>query len=339
MTFQSGWSVIPQILVRRERWPGGRKRNVVPLVYPGQDVQPDQPVIRLGKQQTIEPRSISQHSSQSPIEETPTTILPGVVKGNTQPNDEVEVLPAGLRGRVVDITSRGGVVIESRAALVQGTFGVGNQVVGILTLWQTSETATSSQALPAGAILVIPGPLNFALLRQAQVSGVVGIVAPSIATHDLEGFIHADITRLLTDIDAEERQARLVPMTILLTEGPGSAEMPASTLNLLSHYQDAIALLSGVTSTALDIHPELIISLPSSEVQGQWNPLQPDPALALGTQVRVCSGEYEGAIGIIVYLFSHQQVFTSGIRARAARLRLEDGKLIVEPLANIERIK
>jgi hypothetical protein len=336
MTYLLGWSIIPQMLVRRERWPGGRKRNVVPLVYPGQDVQPDQPVMRVEKQQTIEPGAELQRPVLPRIEDTPTKILPSAVRGNTQPGGEM--LPAGLRGRVVDITRRGGIVIESRAAIIQGIFGVGNQVAGILTPWPSIETTGRSQAIPAGAILVIPGPLNFAMLRQAQVSGVVGIVAAGIASHDLEGFIHTDLVKLLNSIDAEESQSRLPPLTILLTEGPGTMSMPTSTLNLLNHYQGSIALLSGVTSTASGIYPELIISLPTREMQSQWKPVQPDPTLVSGVQVRVCSGEYEGSIGNIVFLFAHQQVFTSGIRAHAARLRLEDGTLIVIPLANIERI-
>lgn len=336
MTYLLGWSIIPQILVRRERWPGGRKRNVTSLVYPGQDVQPDQPVMRVEKQQTIQPGSALQRPSLPRIEDTPTKILPSVAGENMQPDSEV--LPAGLRGRVVDITRRGGVIIESRAAIVQGTLGVGNQVVGILTLRSSSESTNIQQVIPAGAILVVPGSLNFSMLRQAQVSGVVGIVAASIDIHDLEAFIHADIVKSLNDIDAEESHARLAPLTIMLTEGPGTMAMPASTLNILSHYQGSIALLSGITSTALGLYPELIISLPLSEVQMQWKPVQPDPTLALGVRVRVRSGEYEGSIGIIIYLFSHQQVFTSSIRARAARLRLEDGSLIVVPLANIERI-
>src|SRR5436305_15313061 len=54
MTYQLGWSVIPQILVRRERWPGGYKTKGIPLVHPGQDVLPDQPVLRLERNELVE---------------------------------------------------------------------------------------------------------------------------------------------------------------------------------------------------------------------------------------------------------------------------------------------
>ena len=57
---------------------------------------------------------------------------------------------------------------------------------------------------------------------------------------------------------------------------------------------------------------------------------------------RVCDllerGDHEGAIGTIDYLYSHQQVFSSGILARSARLRLENGSLLTVPLSLIERV-
>ena len=97
-------------------------------------------------------------------------------------------------------------------------------------------------------------------------------------------------------------------------------------------------LLSGVTSVRQGIFPELIISLPAGEAQQNWYPVHPDPALAMGAYVRICGGEYEGTIGEINYLFTHQQIFASGVRARAARLQLEDGSRLVVPMTLIERI-
>ncbi len=291
MTYQLGWSVIPQILVRRERWPGGYKTKGIPLVHPGQDVLPDQPILRLEKNEPVEA------IETVPI---PRLLLPGVIDTLTYPdhssrNGDVslnrqhadETLPAGLRGRVVDIT---------------------------------------------------PGPLNFAMLRQAMISGVVGVIASSISSRDFEGFLRTDLIELIDSVDVELAQAHLPQMTVLLTEGLGTIAMPARTMNLLSHYQGSIALLSGATSVRQGIFPELVISLPAKEVQQNWHPVQPDPILTLGAQVRVCSGDHEGAIGSIDYLYSHEQVFPSGIRARAARLRLEDGSMLTIPLTLVERI-
>lgn len=303
MAYPLGWSVVPQMVIRRERWSGRPNTKSVPLVVPGQEVQPDQPVIRL----------------EAPLG---ARFIPP------------ETIPAGLRGRVIDITRRGGIIIEGRVAVVQGAIGAGYQVAGILTIWQSR----GQQQIPPDALLVIPGPLNFAMLRQAISSGIAGVIASSISSRDLEGFLRTDLLQLLNSIDGEAAQANLPPMTLLLTEGLGTIAMPVHTINLLSQYQGSIALLSGTTSVRQGILPELIISLPIKEAQQNWHPVQPDPTLAIGSQVRVCAGNHEGVVGEINHIFVHQQVFPSGVRSRAVRLRLEDGSMLVVPMTLIERI-
>jgi len=330
VTYPLGWSVITQTVVRRERWPGGQRVKAIPLVQPGQEVLPDQPVLRFA-------RELQQEALQSAARLS----LPSAGTGTnvkempSGASNAAETIPAGLHGQVVSITPRGGVVIESRAAVVQGTLGAGNQVAGILTIWP--GPGRMQHPIPAAAILVVPGPLNFTLLRQAASSGVAGIVASSISLRDLEGFLRTDLIQLIDTENAEQAQMRLPPFTLLLTEGLGGAAMPARILNLLSQYQGAIVLLSGATSTRQRIFPELIISLPINETQ-DWHPLQADPSPTLGALVRVCSGEQEGTTGTIDYLFAYEQTFKSGIRARAVRLRLEDNSLLVVPLTLIERI-
>lgn len=367
MAYPLGWSVVSQMLVRRERWPGGYGMRGMPLVRLGQEVEPNQPVIRLESM-----------SRSNPIPDIPRLSLPSVptvrmpvasdfsnasIQANlsgTPTNSSAygrmyEIIPAGLRGRVVDITPHGGVVIESRAAVIQGALGAGKQVAGILTIWGIGTqfiapnaegrllgtghpyNSRGQQQIPPGAILVIPGPLNFAMLRQAMRSGVAGVVASSISSRDLEAFLRTDLIQLIDSEDADLAQAHLPPLTLLLTEGLGTMAMPARTINLLSQHQDEIVLLSGATSVRQGIFPELIISLPT-ESQENWHLVQPDPVLAIGAQVRICSGSYEGALGEVNYLFTHQQTFPSGVRSRAVRLRLEDGSMLVVPISLIERI-
>ncbi len=356
MTYPLGWSVVAQTLIRRERWPGRYRTRGIALVYPGQEVQPDQPVIRLEKTEQVPEEvgnlanvatsggrssdglsSLALSSAQAASVGAPTA---SAVKENVAAQLKVvsETIPAGMRGRVVDITRRGGVIIESRAAVIQGAIGAGNQVAGVLTLWKAPSASRGQQPIPPGAILVVPGPLNFAMLRQALISGVVGVIASSISSHDLEGFLRTDLVQLIDSPDIELAQAHLPPVTLLLTEGLGTIAMPVRTINLLSQYAGSIALISGATSIRQAIYPELIISLPVAEAQHNWHPVQPDPNLVIGAQVRVCGGDHEGAIGEITYLFNHHQVFPSGVRSRAARLRLEDGSTLVVPLTLIERI-
>jgi hypothetical protein len=334
MTGPLGWSVLEQTLVRRERWPGG-KLKCVPLVYPGQDVLPDQPVLRIEQQEKVAESVLAGQRLSLPAGNK---IDIKAVRDGLNAVGEGETIPAGLRGRVVDITRRGGVLIESRAAVVQGALGAGNQVAGILTMWQPNNAFQGPQAIPPGAILVMPGPLNLTMLRLAINSGIAGMIASSIETRDLEGFLQTDLIQLLDSDNVEQTQAHLPSLTLLLTEGLGSMAMPARIMNLLSQHQGSVVLLSGVTSLRQYIQPELIISLSAKETQQNWQPVKPDMALLMGAHVRVCSGEHKGAIGTIDHLFAYQQVFSSGVHAHAARLRLEDGSQLVLPLTLIERI-
>ena len=310
MTYPPGGSLVTQIETQRERRFAGYNARSIPLVYPGQDVLADQPVIRL-------------------------ELNENQVEGQSQPRAPV-VIPSGLRGQVVKTTARGGVVIKTRAALLTGNIGAGQQVAGLLSVWQPARSRPSP--VPAGAILVIPGPADFGMLRQAVASGVVGIVASSIEMRDLEGFLGLDVFDLLSCIDVDMAQARLPSLTLLFTEGLGPLPMPAPTLQLLSRYQGLIALLSGITSTRYALYPELLISLPEAELQRDWQPPSFDAGLRLGTRVRVRFGTKVGAIGEIDYFFVHQHRFLSGVQGRAVRLRLADGTTLVAPIINIERI-
>ncbi len=338
MAYPLGWSMIKQTLVRRERWPGGNRVKAVPLVYPGQEVVPDQPVLR-----------IEHHELFETVQPAPRLSLPSSATGKIHLSEmkpgqagdtggkSTETLPAGLRGRVVDITRRGGVIIESRAAVLQGTIGFGGQIAGQLTMWQAAS-ASGPAAIPPGAILIIPGQVNFAMLRQAINAEVVGIIASSVTTGDLEGFLSTDLVQLLDNENIDQAQAHLPPITLLITEGLGSFAMPAYIMNFLSEHQGSIALLSGTTSIRQGIFPDLVVSLPLKDIAPDWEPIKADPTPTLGAQVRVCGGNHEGAIGIIDYLFTYEQLFPGGIRARAIRLRLEDGALLIVPITLVERI-
>src|ERR1700686_4673546 len=106
MGYPPAGSLVTQIEIQRERRFAGYDARSIPLVYPGQEVLADQPVIRLELHQA---------------------------EGQTQPDVPV-IIPAGLRGQVIKTTARGGVVIETRAAVLMGNIGAGHQVAGFLTL-------------------------------------------------------------------------------------------------------------------------------------------------------------------------------------------------------------
>src|SRR5262249_29951222 len=112
MTYPLGWSVIPHMLIRRERWPGGYRTRGSALVYPGQEVQADQPVIRLEKPD----RATSVRESPGSL--APASPPAGQLAGSGAAQEYIHshvqhihgIIVSGMRGRVVDITRRGGVI-------------------------------------------------------------------------------------------------------------------------------------------------------------------------------------------------------------------------------------
>ncbi len=328
-----GWSLTTRIWVWRERWPGGYGMRYFPLVRPGDNVQPNQPVMR---QQRVD---VALPLASVPRLSLPMVAMQGVAApaGHLAPLKS-EVLLAGLCGKVVAVTPRGGVVIQGLVSVVSGAVGIGRQVAGPLTFWQTSDGTRERPIIPPGAILVMPGPLTLTMLRQMLNLGISGLVASSICFQDLEHFLHTNLLDVLNCPNVDLLLTRLPPLTILLTEGLGNIPMPGRTIDLLREHQGEIALLAGTSSIRAGTYPELVVSLSEEEVKNGWQPLAIDLTLRAGALVRVCSGNHDGSIGEIDYLFASQQSFPSGVRARAARVCLEDGTLLIVPLSVLERI-
>jgi hypothetical protein len=328
-----GWSLTISTEVRRERWPGNHGAVCVPLVQVGEQVQAAQSVIRLERTEANEQ-----------LVKIPRFSLPIATDGEAsemsggEQRKKHEEIAAGLHGTVVEITIRGGVVIASQATVIAGAIGAGRQVTGPLTIWQAPEVVQGGLYVLSGMLLVVPGPLNLTFLRQAVNAGIAGVIASSISTRDFEDFLHADLIDLLNCGDAESQLATLPPLTLLLTEGLGTFAMPERTFELLYKYAGTTALLTGATSLRAKLYPDLVISLPAAERREHEQSTLPSMDLEPGALVRVCSGSHEGAIGELNYLFSRQQVFPSGIREYAARVRLADGSQLVAPLPVLLRI-
>src|SRR4029077_6531060 len=121
--------------------------------------------------------------------------LPGAIGNREQTQDRT--IAAGLRGTVVGGTPHGSVVIESQVAGVSGAIGAGRQAAGPLTMGQTAGTMQGQPYIPPGAILIVPGPLNLAMLHQALNSGIAGVIASSVSSRDLEHFLRVDLIDLL----------------------------------------------------------------------------------------------------------------------------------------------
>lgn len=236
-----------------------------------------------------------------------------------------QTLLAGIAGRVTDIAPEQHITIEGTATLAYGLVGLGAPVVGPLAQLPRGESLAVVQ-IPAGAILVFPQPAPLMLLQRAAAGGARGIIAPSMAARELEAFARTDLSAVLDGLAPEPPR---LPLTILLTEGFGAAQMNPATYTALAQRMGATALLSGTTNPRQNIRPEALISVAEGLPLAS---LPADCALGPGARVRAVAGPLRGARGEITHLFERGQTGSAGVLTDAAVVRLESGAIEVVPL-------
>jgi hypothetical protein len=254
-----------------------------------------------------------------------------------QPEQAIAELPggasllAGLGGRVVEVSPAGGIQLEGVATVVAGLLGLGGGAAGPLTFLPPGESA-AVLPIPPGGIIVHPQRVPLTLLQRAAAGGAAGLVAASAAAHELEAFARADLTAVLDGlVPGIER----FPLPLLLTEGVGEAPMDPSVLQTLTACAGQVALLFGHTIPRWNLRPELLIAPPANAVTMA---LPADCALVPGAQARIAAGALRGARGELAHVFTAQPPDPLGRHTPSAQLRLQDGRLVVVPLANLDRV-
>jgi hypothetical protein len=245
-----------------------------------------------------------------------------------------QILPAGLAGRVLD--SQNGprqpfVTIEGVVTLLHGIVGVGGQVAGPLALLPRGESLAVVQIAP-GSVIIFPHQVPLMLMQRAVASDVAGIIAGSASARELEAFARTDLTVAL---DGQPGYTSATPLTVVLTEGVGSASMSTATYQLLSQRMHDTVLLDGATDPRRNLRPEVILSAPPGAAP---QPLPADATIRKGAVVSVSAGPRRGARGTIMYLFETSQPNAAGLRVPSASVRLEDGSLATLPLHALDRV-
>jgi hypothetical protein len=233
---------------------------------------------------------------------------------------------AGLRGRVRRVLPERGVVIGGVADVAAGVVGFGMPTVGPLVVY-----AGNGGNVPAGAVLVVPGELTPPLLSFALNARIGGIFAASAQPQTLEAMLGTECSALL---DGTLPPTNPVQMGIVLAHGFGMRPLRGEYLHVINSHLGQPALLITQAQPRLGAYPALVLALP-------WQSMpQParSPGLSQGTLAWVQGGQYDGAAGRVLRILTTGYVFPSGIRAHAARLKLEDGTEVTLPLANLQPV-
>jgi hypothetical protein len=242
---------------------------------------------------------------------------------------------AYVRGHVAEVLPGEGAVVESRAAFIQGIFGVGGETHGALAIGTAGpgETLEASSLRPEhrGAVLVGGNHVSHETVLRARALGVRALVVGGFDDRDLRELLGRDLGVAITG--QEE-----LGITLVLTEGFGRIGMAARTWELLSAHAGRVASVSGATQIRAGVlRPEILVPLdaargaPVAEAGGG--------SLEIGTLVRVIRQPWFGRLGRVVELPAELAALETEACVRVLVVEFADDRTrATVPRANVERL-
>jgi hypothetical protein len=242
---------------------------------------------------------------------------------------------AYIDGQVVDVIEREGAVVETRAAVVQGIFGLAGEANAPLCVVASGpdQPLTESDIRPehAGKILVGGGRATLAALRAAVATGVAGVVVGGFAYQDVKELLGYDVGVAVTGTEK-------LPTTVVVTEGFGDIAMARATFELLGAHDGEDASITGATQIRAGvIRPEVVI--PHQRARTSAIEVTERGGLDVGAPVRCIRAPYFGRIGEITALPVELAKMPSETRVRVVEVRLGDSEVVTVPRANVEVIE
>lgn len=253
-----------------------------------------------------------------------------LVRGPAVP---IEVI-AHLPGRVLEVIPGAGVRVETRAALVQGIFGVGGETHGPLAVAVDGPEAELVETRIGphlhGRVVVGGATARAAALFRARDVGVRAVVVGGLDDADLRELLGHDLGVAVTGGEA-------IGLTVVLTEGFGRLPMAERAWALLRAHEGRIASVNGATQIRAGVQrPEVVIALDG----GHDGPMSAAPSvLEPGARVRAIREPWFGRLGRIVALPSELRALETEAWARVAEVEFDDGVRAVLARANVERLE
>jgi hypothetical protein len=245
---------------------------------------------------------------------------------------------AYITGTITEIFPGEGVMIEEVAAYIQGIFGIGGEVDGILEVvsQKLDDILDVDKIKPEhkDKILVAGALVTGAALNKAVEYGVKGIITGGFEDQDLKDFLGYDIGVAITG--TEEKG-----ITLVVTEGFGEIKMAPRTFDLLkSHHGHQVSINGSTQIRAGVIRPEVIIPL-GEELKDDIPPAESTgAALKIGANLRIIRRPNFGEIGVVTELPPDPTELDSGTYARILKLKLnKNGEEVIVPRSNVEMIE
>lgn len=246
-------------------------------------------------------------------------------------------LNAYIDGKVVDVLSGEGVIVETQATFIQGIFGVGGEEVGELEVIcdnpaeeLKAENITSSLE---GKIIVGGSLVSNNAIQQAVDLGVKGIITGGIDDSELRDFLGYELGVAITGSED-------LGITIIITEGFGKIAMTGRTHSLLKKRSGLRASISGATQIRAGVlRPEIIIPIDQDEEITEVSAKDEQLNLKIGTPVRAIREPYFGKVGKVISLPIELQKLETEAAVRVLEVEFDEGQCVILPRANIEIIE
>ncbi|HEY6609253.1 MAG TPA: hypothetical protein VI277_08670 [Candidatus Limnocylindria bacterium] len=234
------------------------------------------------------------------------------------PLGEAEPVIGHVRGEVASITSEA-IELTVAGAVVAGVGGIGNAVHGELMLAVADPAdelrASAIDVSAAGRILVGGSRASAETLTRARTIGASGIVLGGALDKELRDFE-------ATQARHREIGAAHADFAVLVLEGYGKVALDSALFAWFRQHDGRMASLFGA-ETRLYVYDA-------------------GPAPARRVLPRAGDGvvshrrPFAGATGRLVRVIDGLHASPSGITARSAVVRFEDGQTAIVPLANLE---
>ncbi len=310
--------------VENQELPANLTKKVGDKVTKGELIAANSAVFGLVKKQVVSPLDGTMESVSDATGQI-------IIRGLPIP---VEI-DAYIPGKIAEVLSEEGAVVETNAAFIQGIFGIGGETHGKIKVVVDSPdmivTADKITSESKGAVVIGGSLATLEALRKCAEIGVSCIVAGGVSHEDLTTFMGEEIGVAIT---GQEEAG----VTLIITEGFGKMTMSKRTFDLLKSFEGYLACANGATQIRAGVlRPEIVI--PHSKTLDQASDKQLAAGMIPGTPVRIIRLPYFGAIGRVVDLPVELQQVESKSYVRVLTVELDDGRVVSVPRANVEIIE
>ncbi|MFP3904262.1 MAG: hypothetical protein ACLFWB_08495 [Armatimonadota bacterium] len=269
---------------------------------------------------------------QATIESISATTGQVLLRGKPRPVK----MDAYVDGTVVEIHENEGVTIEAHCSLVQGIFGIGGErhgelVLGVVGPDEPLTAQKVEQHAAPGCVLVGGSSLQQDALDLAREREVAAVVTGAMDSDIIDTILHGDLG---VGITGQED----IPVTVIITEGFGELSMSEHAFEILESLAGHMASVSGITQIRAGvIRPEVIVS--GRGVAHVDSGAEAELQMGVGSMIRLTRAPLFGEIAEVVELPAEPQRIETEAEVRVLIARLQDGRKVTVPRANVELIQ